>query len=115
MARIRTIKPSMWGDDKFSRVSRDARLLYIGLVSLADDDGRFLASPAAVTGYVFPNDDDVTVAKFRRWYAELVHIGLISSYEADGIQYGCHLHYRQHQRISHPQASPLPAPSEVLL
>lgn len=115
MARIRTIKPSIWGDEKFSRVSRDARLLYVGLVSVSDDDGRFLASPAAVVGYVFPNDEDVTPGKFRRWFAELVQVGLISAYEVDGIRYGCHLRFRDHQRISHPQPSSLPAPTEVLL
>lgn len=115
MARIRTIKPSMWGDEKFARVSRDARLLYIGLVSMADDDGRFLASPSAVIGYIYPNDDDLTTARVKRWMGELTDVGLIVAYECEGIRYGAHLNYRKHQRISHPQASPLPAPQGVLL
>ena len=114
MARIRTIKPSMWGDEKFARLSRDARLLYIGLVSMADDDGRFLASPSAVIGYIYPNDD-VTASRVKRWMGELTSVGLIVAYECGGIRYGAHLNYRRHQRISHPQASPLPAPQGVLL
>jgi hypothetical protein len=57
MARIRTIKPSFWGSPTVAKLSRDARLLAVGLISMADDDGRFLCSTAAVNGYVFPNDD----------------------------------------------------------
>ena len=115
MARIRTIKPSLWGDEKFARLSRDARLLYIGLVSMADDDGRFLASPSAVIGYVYPNDDNVTAGKVKRWMGELTANGLVTAYEVDGIRYGAHMNYRKHQRISHPQPSPLPVPQGVLL
>ena len=115
MARIRTIKPSMWGDEKFARVSRDARLLFVGLISMADDDGRFLASPAAVIGYLYPNDDDVTVPKFRRGWSELTSVGLIVPYDHEGIRYGALLHFRRHQRISHPQVSALPAPQGCLL
>ena len=56
MARIRTIKPSFWGSPTIAPLSRDARLLAIGLMSYADDDGRFLAATNALNGYVFPND-----------------------------------------------------------
>lgn len=114
MARIRTIKPSIWGDEKVARLSRDARLLYVGLISMADDDGRFLASPGAISGYVFPNDD-LPPSKITRWLAEIVAVGLVAAYECDGIRYGAHLNYRKHQRISHPQPSPLPSPQGVLL
>ena len=113
MARIRTIKPSLWGDEKFSRVSVPARLLYIGLVSMADDDGRFLGSSAAIRGYVFPNDD-ISDKRLRAWLDELDSIGLVVLYECGGFRYGVHLNYRKHQRISHPQPSPLPPPEGVL-
>lgn len=106
MARIRSVKPTFWGDEKIAQVSRDARLLMLGIISLQDDEGRFLGSPSAIQGYVFPNDE-LPPAKVKRWLSELDDIGLIHLYTVNGVTYGC---VKQHQRISHPQASTLPPP-----
>lgn len=113
MARIRTIKPSFWGDPGVSRVSRDARLLMVGLVSFSDDCGRFLGSTAAITGFVFPNDD-LPPSRVRRWLDELAKQELIHLYSIDGIAYGCFLKWARHQKISHPQPSVLPPPQGEL-
>lgn len=109
MARIRTIKPSFWGDAAVAELSRDARLLLIGLISLADDDGRFLASSSAISGYVFPNDD-ISKPVLRRWIDELRTSGMVTFYTVGRLEYGVLPNYRKHQRISKPMASPLPAP-----
>lgn len=111
MARIRTVKPEFWGSKDIAPLSRDARLLLLGLFSMADDDGRFLASPNALIGYIYPNDDNVTPANVRRWLAEVsngnkpVHL-----YEVDGVRYGCMPNWHRHQRINRYKASTLPAP-----
>lgn len=110
MARIRTIKPSFWSSRTAAKVSRDARLLALGLISFADDDGRFLASHSAITGYVYPNDDDVTQPKLRRWLGELEDVGFATLYESEGIKYGS-VNFG-HQRISHPTPSNYPPPPE---
>ena len=110
-ARIRTLKPEFWGSRDTSKLSRDARLLVIGLISMADDDGRFLASPNAVIGHVYPNDDNVTAAMIRKWLTEAseddepVHL-----YDADGIRYGCFPNWHRHQRINRYTASRYPCP-----
>lgn len=108
MARIRTIKPTFWSSRTAALVSRDARLLAVGLISMADDDGRFLASQSAITGYVYPNDDDVTPPKLKRWLGELERVGFVVTYAEDGIRYGA-VNFK-HQRISHPTPSTYPAP-----
>jgi len=108
MARIRTIKPSFWSSRTAALVSRDARLLAIGLISMADDEGRFLASHSAITGYVYPNDEDIPPAKLKRWLGELDAVGFVALYEESGIKYGA-VNFK-HQRISHPQESNYPAP-----
>lgn len=110
MPRIRTVKPSFWGDEKVSQLSRDARLLLLGLYSFADDEGRFLASHQAITGHVYPNDDDITPAKLKRWLAEIEHMGMVVLYNSGRIRYGAIPKFRDHQRISHPQGSTLPPP-----
>jgi len=110
MARIRTIKPRFWGSGSTAQMSRDARLLAVGLISMADDEGRFLASPAAILGYVYPNDENVSTTQVKRWLAEVERTGFALTYLSDGCRYGVLPKYREHQRISHPQPSPIPAP-----
>ena len=110
MPRIRSVKPSFWGDEKIAELSRDARLLFIGLVSLADDDGRFLASHQSIAGYIFPNDHDITHKKLSAWLDELAYQGLVTLYDKGRIRYGAIPKFRKHQRISHPQESTLPPP-----
>ncbi|KKK60207.1 hypothetical protein LCGC14_3026700, partial [marine sediment metagenome] len=39
MARIRTVKPDFWTSEDVAAVSRNARLLFIGLLNFADDVG----------------------------------------------------------------------------
>lgn len=40
MARIRTIKPEFWSDEKLSPLAPIDRLTFLGLISMADDYGR---------------------------------------------------------------------------
>ena len=110
MARIRTIKPSFWGSPTIAPLTRDARLLAIGLMSYADDDGRFLAATNAINGYVFPNDD-LPPNKVRRWLGECETTGFVHLYTVDGILYGCIPTWHAHQVINRYTASLLPEPS----
>lgn len=108
MARIRTIKPSFWGSRPVATLSRDARLLTIGLISFADDDGRFLAATAAINGFVFPNDDLPNI-KVRRWLDECIGTGLVHEY-GDSVRYGCFPTWHEHQVINRYTPSNLPEP-----
>jgi hypothetical protein len=85
----------------------------LGLISMADDEGRFLGSAAAINGFVFPNDD-LAPGKVRKWLAELEQAKLVHLYGVDGIAYGCFLTWRSHQVINHRQPSTLPPPQGVL-
>lgn len=109
MARIRTIKPTFWGDENVSELSMNARLLLIGLISSADDEGRFLASHSAIAGYVFPHDN-IPQSKLRGWLDEIERAGIIRFYSVNRREYGAFPNWKKHQRISHPQPSTLPEP-----
>lgn len=114
MARIRTIKPSFW--PSCGHMSREARLLAVGLISMADDSGRFVATQQAILGYVFPIDQDVSKEKLTRWLKEVTTKApsadrpLVELYTIDGVPYGWFPKYRKHQKINRPQPSYLPAP-----
>jgi hypothetical protein len=109
MARIRSIKPSFWGSPEAANMTRDARLLALGLISSADDDGRFLGSIAAISGAVFPNDD-LSPTKVRAWLSEIVSVGMVHLYTVDGVRYGCFPSWHKHQMINRHTASVLPRP-----
>ena len=114
MARIRTLKPSFWVS--VGGMSRDARLLAAGLISHSDDAGRFVATVPAILGAIYPLDEAVTPTQVRKWLRECEsHTGrdgvpLIVLYEIGGRRFGHFPKWKRHQKISHPQPSPLPAP-----
>ncbi len=109
MARIRTIKPSFWSDSKVAALTMEERLLLVGLISSADDAGRFVATTSAISGYVFPLDE-VPTAKLKRMLAAIGKTGIVVFYAVNGRQYGYLPRWRKHQVISKPQPSQLPEP-----
>ena len=109
MARIRTTKPSFWGSGTVAALTRDARLLTLGLISFADDDGRFLGSTAAVNGFVFPNDD-LAPRLIRKWLDEIAAVELIHEYQRNNVVYGCFPSWHEHQVINRYTPSTLPEP-----
>src|SRR4051812_48325400 len=77
MARIRSVKPEFWTDEKVAELSRDARLTFLGLISaLADDDGRMKGNPRVVRGMIYPFDEDVTAADIEAHLEEIDQLGL---------------------------------------
>jgi hypothetical protein len=107
MARIRTIKPEFWTDEKLAECSLPARLLFIGLWNFADDEGRMDYSPKRIKMQVFPGDN----IHVTRLIAELERIHVIQVYEIDGRSYLLVPNFRKHQNINRPNPSRLPAPN----
>lgn len=108
--RIRTLKPECWHDERIGSITREARLLWVGIITLADDEGRFRALPQAILGHVFPYDEDAS-RRLGRWMTELEQAGLIVLYEREGIRYGLLPKWSEHQRINRGTPSVLPEPS----
>lgn len=109
MARIRTIKPEFWQDERVAALSPLARLLFVGLWNLADDEGRLRGHPALIRGALFPYDDPRSL-DVGALLDELVEAGRVQAYEADGERFLWVRHFRQHQKIDRPTPSRLPAP-----
>jgi hypothetical protein len=110
--RIRSIKPEFWESESLGRVSREARLLFIGLFSCCDDVGRARASSRLLASRLFPYDDDA----FKRlpgWMAELEKQGCIRIYVVDGESYLDLPKWANHQKIDKPSASKLPSFDDV--
>lgn len=114
MARqSRPLKTAFWEDDKVCRLTRDARLTLAGLITkMADDEGRFIATPVAVSGAIFPHDN-LPPARVDKWLREIAAEDVIAIYRVNGGTYGCLNGWAKHQRPPHPSASTLPAPEEA--
>ena len=111
--RIRSIKPEFWISESVGRLSRDARLLFIGLWSFADDSGRSRGAFAAISGALFPYDNDATKC-LPKWFTELEKEGMVRRYTGtDGNTYIEIPNWLKHQKIEKPSKSRFPAPSEA--
>lgn len=113
MARIRTLKPEMWSSESVGRLSRDARLLLVALITNVDDDGRIRASSRGLASLLYPFDADAA-GKIDGWLMELQGEGMFVRYLADGSTYGYLPKFKSHQKIDHPSASKLPAFTDIL-
>jgi len=109
MARRRLIDPGVWCSGHFKRLNNRQRLLWIGLISMSDDEGKFKAEPAVIKSSVFPFDH----LSPKVIDADLQHIeeeGLIQRYEVDGDVYGRIVKWTKYQKPSHPTPSKIPDP-----
>ena len=107
MARIRTIKPEFPHSESMGRVSRDARLLFILLWTLADDSGITRGSSRILASLLFPYDDDAKKI-IDKWISELERENSVVRYVVEGHTYLQVLNWAKHQRIDKPTPSRLP-------
>lgn len=107
MARIRTIKPEFPQSEGIGKLSRDARLLYIQLWTIADDEGRARAASRMLASLLYPYDDDAKNL-IDGWLTELEAADKIRRYEVDGSQYLEIVKWLEHQKIDKPSKSRLP-------
>lgn len=100
MARIRSIHPGFFKDEKYVACSMPARLLFLGLGVEADDKGIFEWKPLTIKMNVFPADNvDVSAL-----LSELEAADAIQKYEMNGRQYGAIRNFRKYQRPKKPNS-----------
>lgn len=111
MARIRTIKPEFPQSESMGRVSRDARLCFILLWTLADDAGRLRGNARMLSSLLYPYDDDAKKL-MDRWLDELHTEKCITRYEVEGNKYIQISQWLMHQKIDKPSPSKIPPHKE---
>ena len=114
MARTRSIKADFWDDEKLASVSRDARLLFIGLWKCSDDYGVTRGNSVWIKNQIFPYDD-LSKEKIEVWLTELESIQCISVFDHNGEKFFFINNFLKHQSIDKPSKTrnPLP-PSELI-
>lgn len=96
MARIRTIKPSIWTDPEFVGLSPFARLLFIGTWNQADDYGVLKDDPAELKLQILPGDNVDTYALVDELVSRKM---LLRKVAPDGTQVLVIRTFSTHQKI----------------
>ena len=86
MPRQRMVKPDFFDSGSLAECSRSARLAFIGLWVMGDDNGNVKFSVRKLKKQIFPFDD-MPDADFVSLLAELERVGCIKAYEVDGEEY----------------------------
>ncbi|TDQ12204.1 hypothetical protein [Pedobacter metabolipauper] len=108
MGRIRTIKPEFWTDEKVGELKRDERLLFLGLLNLADDEGALKATPAFIKGQIFAYDEDLTIADVKVWLEGLTLVKMLLPFDHNGEKFFLIRTFKDHQKINRPTPSKIP-------
>lgn len=113
MARIRTIKPEFWEDEKIGLLSHGARLLFLCCLNLSDDEGRLRWNTYYLASNAFMYDE-IKIETMEKWMKELVDNELIYVYQAGEAKYhvGLVKNFKKHQVINRPQPSKFPPPND---
>lgn len=98
MPRIRTVKPEFWGDEKLGPLEPIDRLVFLGLISLADDAGRLMDNVKVVDAFVFPYTDDTSAPSLEK----LAQLGRIERGHTNSGQAIIQLVNWSHQKIDKP-------------
>lgn len=105
----RMIDSSMWQNEKFAEMPPYARLLQIGIINLADDQGRVKATPKYLQVQIFPYDD-IAMSDIQVWLETLQKNGTILLYVSDGKQYAQLINWWGYQSLQYAQPSTYPRP-----
>lgn len=109
MARIRTIKPEFWTDEKVVELSFEARLFFVGSWNFADDSGNLQRSAKKLKMQVFPAD----VIDCEPLIQSLIDHGLFIEYSVNGEEYLHIKGFKDHQVVNRPSKSTIPPPQEI--
>ena len=107
MARARNIKPGFFMNDDLAKIEPLGRLLFIGLWTIADRDGRLEDRPARIKVETLPYDN----CDVDRLLDDLARFGFIIRYEVDGVRYIQITNFTKHQNPhKNEKDSEIPAP-----
>lgn len=109
MARRRMIDPNIWESEDFNSLSDMERLLFIGMFSLADDEGRGMASSNYLKVKIFPYDNR-NIDEIEQGIIHISEAMSVTLYMNGDKRYYQMDHWHGWQTISRPTPSKIPSP-----
>lgn len=108
MARKRMIDPGIWQSEDFGKLSLLAKMVFIGLFSLADDEGRGRCNSTYLKSTIFPYDESLRSADIDKTLSEISSNMSVIFYTHDGSSYYSLLSWNTFQKIDRPSESKIP-------
>lgn len=108
MARKRMIDPNIWQSEDFSKLSTLGKLVFIGLFSLADDEGRGRCNPVYLKSTLFPYEEGIRSADIDKTLSEISSNMSVIFYSCDGSSYYSLYNWNTWQKIDKPSQSKIP-------
>lgn len=97
MARSRNIKPGFFKNEDLSDLGLAAQLMFAGLWTLCDRDGKMEWRPRRVKMELFPFHDDITADKCTELAQCLHDAGFVYIYTVDNTDYLKVINFAKHQ------------------
>lgn len=107
----RMIDTSIWSNESFSYLPPYGRLLLLGMVNHADDQGRLKANPAWLRAQVFPYDD-MGIDEVEGWLQQIAANGTLQIYKVESKQYAQMLKWWDYQSMNFAAPSKYPPPPD---
>lgn len=104
--KIRSVRPEFFTDTRMAAMSHSARLLYVALWCIADDEGRGRYIPKQIEGEAFPHE----AVDIDALLGELIGAGRVVPYEVDGEWFFHIPTFGEYQKPNRKYESRLPAP-----
>ena len=108
MARKRMIDPNIWQSEDFGKLSTLAKIVFIGLFSLADDEGRGRCNPVYLKSTLFPYEENIRSADIDKTLSEISSNMSVILYSYNGSSYYSLLSWDTFQKIDKPSQSKIP-------
>lgn len=112
MARKRMISPEIWRSSSFAELSDFAKIVFIGLISNADDEGRGEADPALLKSTLFPRDEKKRAADVKSALSEIARSTSTLFYSVEGNDYYVLTKWKLYQKLDRPTPSRIPTPPQ---
>lgn len=112
MPRSRNIKPAFFKNEFLAEAEPFARLLFIGLWTLADKNGILEYRPKRIKAELFPYDDDFDV---NRCLTVIERLGFIHVLEGESKEWIHIKNFTKHQRPHHTENTSNPDPKSMII
>lgn len=108
----RMLDSRLWANYRFGEMPMMARLLLLGIINHADDQGRIIAKPIYLRTEIFRYDTDVKDEQVAECLNLIEANGTIQLYEADGKEYLQLNNWWDYQSLQFAAPSDIPRPKD---
>jgi hypothetical protein len=108
--KIRQLRPGHRQHRRVGRLSDREYLLWITMITLADDEGRLLGDAAHLRAAGWAYHPHVSVADVEAALQTLARDGLLTVYTVGPVRYAAFPSWKEHQKMGFPEKSRFPPP-----